>query len=44
MIGGVEERRASFETAAARLPQDENFLILSKIYPNREERPTGASR
>jgi adenine-specific DNA-methyltransferase len=35
---------ASFETAAARLPQDEEFLNATSNPPHAEERPEGASR
>jgi adenine-specific DNA-methyltransferase len=37
-------RGAPFETAAARLPQDEEFLHASINLPHAEERPPGASR
>jgi len=37
-------RGGSFETAASRLPQDEEFLNASTNLPHAEERPPGASR
>ena len=37
-------RGASFETPAARAPQDEEFLNASTNLPHAEERPHGASR
>jgi hypothetical protein len=41
----LDQRRASFETAASRLPQDEDQLFKAiKYLPHAEERPRGASR
>jgi hypothetical protein len=35
----LDRHRASFETAALRPPQDEDFLNASKDLPHAEERP-----
>ena len=40
----LDRHRASFETAALRPPQDEDFLNASRSLPHAEERPQGASR
>ena len=43
-LNAVLARGASFETPAARAPQDEEFPDLSTDLPHAEERPKGASR
>ncbi len=43
-LNAALERGASFETAASRLPQDEEFLNAINGVPHAEERPEGASR
>ncbi|MGH7060147.1 MAG: error-prone DNA polymerase, partial [Stellaceae bacterium] len=40
----LDQRSASFETAASRPPQDEEFLNIINGLPHAEERPRGASR
>jgi hypothetical protein len=40
----LDRHRASFETAALRPPQDEDFLNANKDLPHAEERPQGVSR
>ena len=44
IVDWLDQRSASFETAAARLPQDEEFFLnaISEV-PHAEERPTGRS-
>ncbi len=42
--GRLDQRGASFETAASRPPQDEGFLNAINGSPHAEERPQGASR
>ncbi len=43
-LNAALERGASFETPAARAPQDEEFLNAINAPPHAEERPQGASR